>query len=202
MKTIIAVLACASAIAGQDVVLHVTGRIESSSTSYRNFGRLPKQYRAADWTVSNESPAAVKIPLARILQEIKTDPDIAVLSRTSSISVVQDAQGRNPVETITRVGTGITGAAAGAEALKLIPSLGWGGYVVIGSGALTLALQYIFPTLRSHAVQSITGLLPETISLDPYGTQDGIVIVEAIGKRFAGPGALDVRITIPQGARP
>ncbi len=190
------ILACVFSTALTAANLHITGAVQSRKTSEINLGHLPKQYRAADWTITSDSPAPLKVSLARIRQAIQAGPGITILSRISSIDVVQDAQGSNPINTVARVGSGIVGAAAAAQALKVIPAAGgWGSSVILGAEVFTLALQYVFPTLRSHAVQSITEMLPENINLDPMGTASGMVIIE-LGKKVPDPPPLDVIISI------
>ena len=69
----LALLLIPFALYGQQTVsLRVSGQIQSKKTSSRNFGRLPKNYRAADWTVTSNAAAPLKIPIARLLQEIHT----------------------------------------------------------------------------------------------------------------------------------
>lgn len=196
LRELIAVLLVAASSPAQPITVRVTGEIQSRSTSTKNFGHLPKRYRAADWTITSESPAPLKISVARIAQDVTAGPGITILSRTSSISVVADAQGRNPVNTVARVGTGAIGAIAASQALKVLPAAGgWGGTVILGAELATLAIQYILPTLPTHAVRSIGDMLPETLNLDPFGTATGVVIVE-LDKGTTVSGKFDQRLTL------
>ena len=142
-------------------------------------------YRAADWVVSNRSAVAVKIPLPLIMQQvIPTLPaGISVLSPISNASVVADAQGASVLGRVESIGGGVVSAVAGGVAIKLIPLTGWGAYAVYGAAGATILLQTVFPAFHSHALQSITGMLPSVLALDPYdGTVSGMVIVERTGK--------------------
>lgn len=196
--------ACSPAFAppvlAQTISLHVTGSVQSADTSRRNFGKLPKQYRAADWTVTNNSPQAIKIPLARILQLIKAAPGVSILSPTSSTSVVQDAQGSNPLSSISRVGTGVVGGFATCEGLKICPSGGSWSQVVLGAEILTLVMQYVLPTLPSHALQSIPAMLPAVLNIDALDSLPGMIIVELAAKVV--PADLDVTLVLPYPAAP
>jgi hypothetical protein len=191
---LIFLLLAATTEAQTSVQLHITGELQSQKTARANFGRLPKQYRAADWTVSSNSPEAVKIPLARLIQAIGPIPATTVLSRTSSTSVVQDAQGNNPLNATLRVGNGIISGAVAAEALHAIPATGWGPKAVLGAEIGSLVLQFVFPTLQSHAVLSITAMMPDPVVLDPFGTVAGMVIVERA--KGAAEVPLDVTVSV------
>lgn len=193
----IAILALLSGAlcAQQTVNLHVSGQLQSSSTTKRNFGRMPKGYRGADWIVTSDSPAPVKIPLARILQEIHTGPGITILSRVSSTSVVQDAQGRNPINSIARVGSGLIGGLASCEGIHVCGAGGSWPNVILGAELGALLIQSVLPTLPSHALQSITALMPDPVVLDPYGTVPGMIIVE-VRKGTTEPPPLDEMISI------
>lgn len=176
--------------------LHVTGQVQSVATTKRNFGRLPKGYRAADWTVTNQSAQPVKVSLARLLQEIHPGRGVSILSGVSATSVVEDAQGSNPLNTVARVGSGIVAGLAVGQGLKIIPSGGSWPTVILGAEVATLVMQYVFPTLQTHALQSITAMMPATLALDALGTESGMVIVE-LAKKSADPPTLDLTISIP-----
>lgn len=184
----------------QTVSLHVTGSVQSAATSQRNFGKLPKNYRAADWIVTNDSAQPVKISLARVLQYIKTGPGVSILSPTSSASVVQDAQGRNPLNSVARIGTGVVGGLATCEGLRICPAGGSWSTVVLGAEVATLVMQYVLPTLPSHALQSIPAMLPAILNIDALESVPGMIIVELTAK--AAPADLDVSLTVPYPAAP
>jgi hypothetical protein len=193
---LLAFVLCAAAGAQ---TIHVTGSLQSQKTARINFGKLPKQYRVADWTVTNESASVVRVSLARVLQELPALPGMTVLSRTSSTSVVEDSQGASTLNTVTRVGTAVIGAVSAATALQALPNNRTGSAILLGGELASLAISFVFPALHSHAVRSIGDMLPETISLDPMGTQSGMVILEVIGKPTAGFAAvqtLDTEITL------
>lgn len=200
MRFIAALIALALPCFGQVATLHVTGQVQSRRTTEFNFGRLPKGYRAADWVISNESPVAVKFALARIQQQIKVGNGVSILSRVSSISVVQDAQSSSPESLIGRIGLGLVGGSAAAKVAGIIPATGWGNYAVLGSGGLALLIQYILPVVKSHAVLSISGMMPDPIKLDPFETLPGMIIVE-LGKKTPDPPRLDVTVSIPTGEK-
>jgi len=162
---------------------------------------MPKNYRAADWTVTNESAQPVKISLARILQLIKPGPGISILSPTSSAAVVQDAQGSSPLNATARIGTGVVGGLATCEGLKICPSGGSWSKVVLGAEVLTLVMQYVLPTLPSHALQSIPAMLPAVLNIDPFGSVPGMIIVE-LAPKTSVPEDLDITLTIPYPAAP
>ena len=103
--------------AQQTVSLRVTGQLQSAQTSRRNWGRMAKQYRGADWTVTSNTAAPIKIPIARLLQEIHTVSGVSILSRVSSTSVVEDAQGRSPINTGVRIFTGLVTGLVACEGL-------------------------------------------------------------------------------------
>lgn len=195
MKLAILILAALPLCAQQSVTLHVSGQIQSAKTSAVNFGRLRKGLRAADWTVTSNSTVALKIPIARILQEIHSVPGISILSRISSTSAVEDAQGRSLVGAIGRIGMGGIGTLATCEGIKLCGTGGSWGTAVFGAEIGALLIQGVLPTLPTHALQSITAMLPDPVVLDPFGTASGMIIVE-LSKKAPEPGPLDEMITV------
>ena len=185
---------------GQQIVsLRVTGQLQSTVTTKRNFGRLPKQYRAADWTVTSNAAAPLKIPIARLLQEIHTTAGILILSRVSSASVVEDAQGSSPINMGVRIFGGLATALVACEGLKACGTGGSWPKVILGTEIGAVIVQSVIPALPSHALQSITAMLPDPVALDPYGTVSGMIIVE-LGKHVAEPGPLDetIQVTVPK----
>lgn len=197
---VVLLLLLAISASGQTVSLRITGQLQSARTTKRNFGRLPKGYRAADWTVTSNSAQPVKVSLARLLQEVHPGPGVSILSGVSATSVVEDAQGSNPLGTVSRVGTGLVSGIAVAQGLKIVPAGGSWPLVILGAEVATLTMQYVFPTLRTHALESITAMMPPELSLDAFGTQSGMVIVE-IGEKAAAPAPLDIKVTIPVAAK-
>ena len=183
----------------QTVSLRVSGQIQSKKTSSRNFGRLPKNYRAADWTVTSNAAAPLKIPIARLLQEIHTAAGISILSRVSSTSVVEDAQGSSPINMGVRIFGGLATALVACEGLKACGTGGSWPKVILGTEIGAVIVQSVIPTLPSHALQSITAMLPDPVALDPYGTVSGMIIVE-LGKHVAEPGPLDetIQVVVPK----
>lgn len=179
MRSVLILLVASTTFAQtQSVELYITGKVQSTQTTKRNFGRLPRGYRAADWTVTNESAQPIKVALARLIQEVSTAPGVSILSATSATSVVQDAQGSNPLNTVARVGTGVVSGIAVGQGLKIIPTGGSWPLAILGAEVGTLFVQYVFPTLQTHALQSITAMMPTMLSLDAFGTEPGMVIVE------------------------
>ena len=205
MKYLLAVVMVASAFGQQTVSLRVTGHLQSRATGASNFGHLSKQYRVADWTVSTDPPTAIKVPIEWIIQKIqgKIPAGVAVLSPNSSQSVVEDAQGRTALSTFTRVGTSVLGGFAMCEGTHVCPTGGSWGKVVTGAEGFALLLG-IIPSFLCHAVRSITGMMPNPVTLDAENlyTQPGMIIVE-LGKHVAEPGPLDetTQVTIPGNRR-
>ncbi len=194
-------LAFIAITASAQTTLQITASIQSRQTTTANFGRLPSRYFAADWTITSNSPTAIKVPLAWVIQQVQAQkaisPDVSVLAPTSSNSVIQGAQGRNPVNTVARIGGGIVSGFAACVGLKSCPSGGSWSTVALGLEITALTIQYVFPTLQSHALQSISGMLPPVLNFDPTdNTVSGMIIVE-VPKKTAIPGILITSIQLP-----
>lgn len=196
--------ASAAAAQTKPVTFQVTASIQSRQTTTANFGKLPSRYFAADWTITSDSTTAIKVPLAWVIQQVQEKgvlpANVGVLGPTSSNSVIQEAQGRSPLNTAARIGTGIISGFAACEGLKACPSGGSWAHVTLGVELAALTLQYVFPALQSHALQSISGMLPQVLNFDPTAnTVSGIIIVE-IPKNTPPPGVLVTSIEMPSAA--
>jgi len=151
--------------------------------------------------VENESGSSVKIALPLILAKVAPSlpGGISILSPISNGSVVADAQGSSLAGKLQRGATATIGTVAGGVAMKIIPVTGAGAYVIFGAEAVAIVAQYVFPALQSHALQSITGMLPSVLSLDSWGSVSGMVIVERSGSAFP-TGNLSQDVTVQTGA--
>lgn len=188
--------------AQQTVSMHITGKVESAQTSRVDFGKLRKGLREANWIVTSESPTAAKISLAAIVQQAQRYVGVAgvsILMPHSSAAAVQDAQGRNPINTIARVGTGLIGTLASCEGVHVCGAGGSWPHVILGAKLGALVIQTLLPTIPTHALQSITAMMPDPVILDPYGTVSGVIIVE-LAKRRPEPPVLDemIEVAIPK----
>ena len=98
-----------------------------------------------------------------------------------------------------RIFGGLATALVACEGLKACGTGGSWPKVILGTEIGAVIVQSVIPTLPSHALQSITAMLPDPVALDPYGTVSGMIIVE-LGKHAAEPGPLDetIQVTIPK----
>lgn len=181
--------------AQQTVSLRVTGKVESVQTTRSDFGKLRKGLREANWIVTSNSPVPAKVPLAAIVQQIKVVQGISILMPHSSAAAVQDAQGRNPLNTIARVGTGLIGGLASCEGIHVCGAGGSWPNIILGAELGGLLIQSVLPTLPTHALQSITSMMPDPLAFDAFGTMSGAIIVE-VGKKTSEPPLLDETIQV------
>lgn len=181
------------------VALHVTATPQDKHDTQISFGRLGRHLAVGTDICTDAGAPAVKVPAARVRQKIKMPAGYTLLPAAMAATVVQDAQGSAPIDTVVRVLSGLSGAAGAAAAIRGA-SGGWGSTAILTGEGITIALQYVFPAIRTHAVLSIaTLMLPEMLDFDPAvngGCVSGIVVVSA-PKRIQGMGILSQDILLP-----
>jgi hypothetical protein len=156
--------------------IHLKATPQAKGDTDVYFGRL-LDHAAYSVDLCSNYAAPVKVQAARIRQSVKVPDGYAILSQQVASVIVQDAQGKAPLQTAQRITQGVVGVGAGAVAIKAVQGNA-ASDVILGLEAASLVVQFIFPALQTHAVQAIgTQMLPEDLSLDSLGCVSGLVIV-------------------------
>ncbi len=174
MRLVIALLSALPLFAQQ---IHVTADLLSPQTTAAMFGRLPKQYNAANVTVCSQSAAQITIPLALAAQQVRPS-GVVMLPKDAALSVIAAAQGSSTGAKILRGATVAVSFAAIASGWSTLSSTVKNVLVstALVGGAATGVLSTAIP---SHTYLTFDHeAMPDPLQLGPAGCATGVVIVE------------------------
>lgn len=176
MKLLALFLAITSILHAED--LHITSDLMSRATTATMFGKLPKQYGAANVGICNQTPSLQIIPLVRIAQQVRSASGPTLLPRDAALAVIAAAQGSSVAARWIRgsyAAVQIAAIAAGWSSLSVTIKNVLTSTALAGSSAIGVVSQaiptHIYLTFDHESFS-------DPLQLQAFGCVAGIVVVE------------------------